>query len=257
MECERVREEFVERLTGRLDASQAREIDEHLAGCAACQVETDRLRSLWEELGSLTPAPTAGHAASRVERLIDARARSGSAGASVANSSVRPSIMPRTAIMSAAIAASLLMGLVLGRRSTMSGAERGDPAVVASASPAPTAGKQQYLLLLEGPARTRPAGVPPSAADSVAERALVQEYGAWAGALARSGALVMAEKLADDEITILARDGAISPARDPADEVGGFFLIQVADAAEAHRIARECPHLKYGGTVQVRRIEPT
>jgi hypothetical protein len=159
--------------------------------------------------------------------------------------------------MSVAIAASLLVGVVLGRRSTISGTEPVERAVTATPSPAPAAGKQQYLLLLEGPARMRPDGLSPSAPDSVAERALVQEYGAWAGRLARSGALVMAEKLADNEITILARDGAISPSRDPADEVGGFFLIQVADAAEAHRIARECPHLKYGGTVQVRRIEPT
>jgi len=257
MECERVREEFVERLAGTLDTSEARRIDDHLAGCAACRAETDRLRSLWEELGSLTPAATVGHAASRVERLIDARARPGGAGVSATGTSARPSIVPHTALMSTAIAASLLVGLILGRRSMMPGAERVESVVVATPSAAPTAGKQRFLLLLEGPARTRADGVPPSAADSVAERALVQEYGAWAGRLARSGALVMAEKLADDEITILARDGAISPARNPADEVGGFFLIQVADAAEAHRIARECPHLKYGGTVQVRRIEPT
>jgi hypothetical protein len=85
----------------------------------------------------------------------------------------------------------------------------------------------------------------------------VSEYRAWAGRLRSSGALVLAEKLADEPIVIHARDGVIRPERSSADEVGGFFLIQVADSAEADRIVRECPHLKYGGTVQLRKIEPT
>ena len=36
-----------------------------------------------------------------------------------------------------------------------------------------------------------------------------------------------------------------------------FFIIQAADSAEAYRIARDCPHLRHGGTIQLRRIEPT
>ena len=34
MECERIREEFVERLTGTLDPARFRAIDDHLSGCA-------------------------------------------------------------------------------------------------------------------------------------------------------------------------------------------------------------------------------
>jgi hypothetical protein len=256
MECERVREEFIERLTGTLDPDRARAMDDHLAGCAACREETDRMRAMWAELGSLEPKASAGNAARRLERLIDARSGTAGVGASGPRADLaRPPHLPRTALVSAAIAASLLVGVVVGRRSVTPVVEGSERQVAVTPAANPT--KQQYLLLLEGPARTGPAGVAPSAADSAAERALVQEYGAWAGRLARSGVLVMAEKLADDEITIHARGGVIAPMRNPAEEVGGFFLIQVADSAEAHRIARECPHLKYGGTVQVRRIEPT
>ena len=56
---------------------------------------------------------------------------------------------------------------------------------------------------------------------------------------------------------MLTATGASELPHDAPDELGGFFLVQVADSAEAFRIARECPHLKHGGTVQVRRIEPT
>ena len=94
-------------------------------------------------------------------------------------------------------------------------------------------------------------------ADSAAEQAVVAEYKAWAGRLAASGVLVAGEKLADEPITRLAANGASEMPRYTADELGGFFIIQAADSAEAFRIARDCPHLKHGGTVQVRRIEPT
>ena len=50
MECERVREEFIDRLTGGIDPDRGREIDAHLASCTECRAETDRLRAIWEEL---------------------------------------------------------------------------------------------------------------------------------------------------------------------------------------------------------------
>ena len=256
MECERVREEFVERLTGTLDPARARAVDEHIAGCSACRAETDRLREMWQELGALTPAPATG-AAGRVERLIDARARSmGASAGGATQPKTRTSLFPRVALTTTAIAASLLVGLLAGRRSVTSEPSTTAPPV-AAAEPANTPTKQRYLLLVEGPAHTRPAGVSPTAPDSVVERAIVQEYGAWAGRLAQSGALVMAEKLADTPVAIHAASGVVTPPRNPLEQIGGFFLIQVADSAEAYRIARECPHLKYGGTVQVRRIEAT
>ena len=254
MQCERVREEFVDRLTGSIDPDRGSEIDAHLAGCAACRAETDRLRAMWEELGSLRPAATSGAAGRRVERLVDTRSRAATLSAANAAGTTRASLVPRAAL-AATVAASLLVGLLVGRRAATPERESRAPAVARSTTGTPT--KEQYLLLLEGPARTRPADVAPTAADSAAASAIVAEYRAWAGRLRSSGALVLAEKLADEPVVIHARDGVIRPVRNSADEVGGFFLIQVADSAEADRIVRECPHLKYGGTVQLRKIQPT
>ena len=255
MECERVREEFVDRLTGSIDPDRGREIDAHLSGCAACRAETERLRAMWEELGSLRPPATSGAAGRRVERLVDTRSRAATLSAANAAGTTRASLVPRAALGATMVAASLLVGLLVGRRSATPAREMREPAVASSTTGTPT--KERYLLLLEGPARTQPTDVAPTAADIAATSAIVAEYRAWAGRLRSSGALVLAEKLTDAPLVIHARDGVIRPVRSSADEVGGFFLIQVADSAEADRIVRECPHLKYGGTVQLRKIQPT
>ena len=254
MECEHVCEEFVERLTGTLDPDRSRAIDDHIAGCAACRAETERLREIWSELGALN-VPAAGGAAGRVERVVDARSRG------VVVPATRHSTLPtrRSAVRTAtltvgAVAASLLLGVTLGKRSAAVTPEAERPAPPVASASAP---KDKYVLLLHGPARTRPATPQQAAADSATERALVAEYSAWAGQLAAAGALVAGEKLADDPLTILTANGVTEPLRLTADELGGFFIIQAADSAEAFRIARDCPHLKHGGTVQVRRIEPT
>ncbi len=243
MECEHVREEFIERLTGTLDADRALAIDQHLAGCPACRAETERLTEMWKELGQLRiPAPTG--AGGRIERLIDARARSGTAAPRRDERALR-----FTLVGSLAVAASLAIGILIGHRST-------SPSTSTASNTSTSAPKTRYLLLLHGPAQTPPQTAQQAVADSIAGAAIVAEYKAWAMRLRDSGALVTAEKLAANPVTMLTANGATEMPRGTADELGGFFLIQ-ADSAEAYRIARECPHLRHGGTVQVRRIQPT
>jgi len=252
MECERIREEFVERLTGTLDPARFRAIDDHLSGCAACRAETERLRELWAELATLK-VPAGASGAGRIERMIDARTRLAVGGASLASRPERRTRARGIAFSLAGLAASLFIGMALGHRSTNAASETAVPAPNITPT---SATKQKYVLLLHGPARARSL-TQPTAADSAAERAIVAEYSAWARGLAATGSLVMAEKLADDPLTMLAASGATEAIRGTADELGGFFVIQAADSAEAFRIARDCPHLRHGGTVQVRRIEPT
>ena len=42
------------------------------------------------------------------------------------------------------------------------------------------------------------------------------------------------------------------PYTESKDIVGGYYLLGVATAAEAVEIARRCPHLANGGTVELR-----
>ncbi len=89
--------------------------------------------------------------------------------------------------------------------------------------------------------------------------ALVAEYSAWARNLHAGGRFVTGEKLGTDgQILMKSNDGTAAQEIDIAAEIlSGFFIIQAQDYKEAIAIASGCPHLKYGGKIEVRRIDPT
>ena len=143
----------------------------------------------------------------------------------------------RLPLLAAAALVCLAAGWALGRRTPPT------PVVVDD--------RGQYLLLLyEDPGfETAPS----------VEAARVEEYSRWAGALAASGRLAGAEKLSNDAITFFG--GAEKPGEasssTPGGFLAGFFLVRAGSDDEARQIARECPHLRHGGRVVVRPIEPT
>ena len=75
-------------------------------------------------------------------------------------------------------------------------------------------------------------------------RARVAEYGAWARNL-QGG-----EKLSD---AWLLSSGGVR--HHPNLTISGYFLLRARDDAEALAIAKTCPHLRYGGRVELRRIQ--
>ena len=91
---------------------------------------------------------------------------------------------------------------------------------------------------------------PPTPMPDSAMRAIVAEYAAWARGLGADGRLVLAEKLADDGGRVLR---ASPDAR--ADVISGLFVVRARDYAEAERIARESPHVRHGGVIELRRID--
>ena len=94
-----------------------------------------------------------------------------------------------------------------------------------------------YILLLYEPA----------AASSKPSRAV--EYGNWARSMRPH--VVGGEELGPDV-------GAFAPAAPvpgtSATQLAGYFLLEAPNDFEAERIARSCPHLRYGGRVDLRRI---
>ena len=46
------------------------------------------------------------------------------------------------------------------------------------------------------------------------------------------------------------------PYAEAKEVVGGYFLIEAADYDEAVEISKGCPHLKYGGRIELRQIDP-
>ncbi len=115
----------------------------------------------------------------------------------------------------------------------------------------------RFALLLYG----GPAG---SSADE--EAALVAEYADWARDLAARGRFVTGEKLGaqSTELTAGALAGAVTDSGSGASDAGenpgpivGFFIIGARSAEEAEAIAGTIPHLRHGGRVVMRPIDPT
>lgn len=114
----------------------------------------------------------------------------------------------------------------------------------------------QYMLLLHQ--------VPNYNMDLPREKMLemTKRYMAWADGLRQKGKMVGGEKLAVGGVRhIKVKDGkpvaSDGPYAEAKDVIGGYFVIEAADASEAETIARECPHLALSGTnwVEIRPID--
>ena len=75
-----------------------------------------------------------------------------------------------------------------------------------------------------------------------------REYGRWAAGLSGDARWVGGEELSR---ALVEYPESASPASERPEPVVGFFLIDAASDDVAKRIARQCPHLKYGGRVVV------
>ncbi|MFY9608267.1 MAG: YciI family protein [Blastocatellia bacterium] len=90
-------------------------------------------------------------------------------------------------------------------------------------------------------------------------RKSVEEYSAWAREIRKTGLLVGGEKLKEQARLLRMADGRASVSENfpgPTESlIEGYFLIQATDYQHAVAIAAGCPHLKYGGTVEIRQID--
>src|SRR6185295_4105299 len=135
------------------------------------------------------------------------------------------------------VLAALAIGAALGSRSR--------------AGPPPLGGSRYALLLYEDASFQSP---PPGN-----EARYVGEYRRWAE-LVRAGG----NRLTGEERSFRGR--IIEPSGSTTDQVrageagsvlSGFFIVQAGGLDQATAIAKTCPHLKHGGRVVVRPIEPT
>jgi hypothetical protein len=92
--------------------------------------------------------------------------------------------------------------------------------------------------------------------------AVTREYMAWADRLRGEGRLKGGERLANDPGKVLRPKGgrvAVTdgPYAETKELIGGYFAISAKDYGEACQIAESCPHLKYGGRIEVRQFYTT
>ncbi len=89
---------------------------------------------------------------------------------------------------------------------------------------------------------------------------VVQRYIAWGKSLRAQKRLAGGHKLADDAGRVVRKtrgktlftDG---PYAEGKEVLGGYFLVNAKNYDEVAKLTEDCPHLDYGGTIEVRRID--
>jgi hypothetical protein len=131
---------------------------------------------------------------------------------------------------------------------------------------APDAKSEHFLLFLRDDV---------AFGDREQERRYYDESAAWAAKLEREGHLLSATRLASPRASLLCGRATVSFARVSAplsrtvlsqsgaaptsssgsgDEMLGYFSIRARDERDAMAIARESPHLRYGGKIEIWRL---
>ncbi len=112
----------------------------------------------------------------------------------------------------------------------------------------------QFLLLLHD----KPTDFSGYSAEEM--QSVIAEYSAWREDLIARKLFLGGQKLKDEGGRHLStQDGRVQVVDGPYSEakevLGGYFMLEADDYPAAVNISRECPHLKYGGRIEVREID--
>ena len=113
----------------------------------------------------------------------------------------------------------------------------------------------KYLLLLHES--------PPDYSNVSAEeiQAVISEYKAWRNKIEAEGRYLGGQKLKDEGGRHLsARQGDLrvvdGPYAEAKEVLGGYFMIEASDYDAAVEVSKGCPHLKFGGRIELREVDP-
>ena len=114
----------------------------------------------------------------------------------------------------------------------------------------------QYLILLH----EQPSDFSDVSPDEI--QTIIAEYTAWRDGLIAKGKHVGSQKLKDEGgKNLRVRNGALEvvdgPYAEAKEVVGGYFVVEAASYDEAVELSQDCPHLKYGGRIELREIDAT
>jgi hypothetical protein len=86
---------------------------------------------------------------------------------------------------------------------------------------------------------------------------VMSQWTSWFDRLVEQGKIKSAHPLMDEGKIVGWKKGqtvADGPFAESKEAIGGYFLLQINDLDEAVEIAKDCPTLKYGMTVEVRPV---
>ncbi len=86
-------------------------------------------------------------------------------------------------------------------------------------------------------------------------QAIIQKYTDWRTQVAAVGHKLKDEggrhlQMLNEQLRVV--DGPYAEAKEV---MGGYFIVSAANYDEAVKVAQSCPHLKYGGRIELREIE--
>jgi hypothetical protein len=89
---------------------------------------------------------------------------------------------------------------------------------------------------------------------------VTQDYMNWRNKVASDGREIGGDKLADEGgKQLVMEDGKLRITDGPYAEVkeilGGYFSISADSYDDAVELSKDCPHLKYGGQINIRQIQ--
>lgn len=92
-------------------------------------------------------------------------------------------------------------------------------------------------------------------------QAMIQKYVAWRNKVG-NGRKVSGHKLRNAQGRVMRGTGAAATVKDgpyaeAREVIGGLFIVEAGTYEEAVELSRDCPHLDYGGTIEIREIQPT
>ena len=107
---------------------------------------------------------------------------------------------------------------------------------------------KNFLLLFRG-------GADPRQVSSEEMQRIMDNWFSWINKLKKHGQFKVGHPLEEAGRVLSGKKGRnVAGFVEAYDSVGGYLLIQARSLAEATKIARECPILDNGGTVEVRPI---
>jgi hypothetical protein len=88
----------------------------------------------------------------------------------------------------------------------------------------------------------------------------IQKFFAWREKLRAQKILMGSAKLRDEAGRVIRGPGqprvTDGPYAETREVLGGYFTIEAHNYDAAVAQCRDCPHLEYGGTIEVREVEP-
>ena len=111
----------------------------------------------------------------------------------------------------------------------------------------------QFMMLLHNEPPTEGAFSPEDI------QAVGQKYQEWSEKMGAAGKLAGGNKLANDAGKVLQGTDKVSvvdgPFAETKEVIGGYFILEAEDYAEAAELSKSCPHLAFGGKIELRQIE--